>query len=221
MTAEDNARIAAAVTAAEALTDAEIVPVIAASSDAYHDVSLQWSVLAMVAALATVAAIPAPFLTLLQHIHGGWNETPSAGESVTALMALAIAVYLLARLITARPAIRMALTPKRTRARRVRRRAVLLFRASIEARTATRTGTLLYVSRAEHRAELVADAAILAKVAPEAWGDAMAALIEGLRDDRPADAMVAAIERIGMVLAEHFPHSGTDPNELPDRLIEL
>jgi putative membrane protein len=33
--------------------------------------------------------------------------------------------------------------------------------------------------------------------------------------------MAAAIERIGVVLAKHFPRTGTDPNELPDRLIQL
>lgn len=49
----------------------------------------------------------------------------------------------------------------------------------------------------------------------------MAALVDGLRAGRAGDGMVAAIERIGQVLARHFPHTGTDPNELSDRLIEL
>lgn len=221
MAEADSARVAAAVTAAEATTDAEIVPVIAERSDAYHDVALQWSLLGMLASLAVVAAVPGHFAGLLGAIHGGWDETPSAGESIGALLVLQIAVFLLLRLVTAHPAIRMTLTPKATRARRVRRRAVLLFRASIEARTATRTGALLYVSLAERRAELVADSAIVAKVPPEAWGEAMAALVDGLQAGRPADALVAAIERVGAVLSRHFPHSGTDPNELPDRLIQL
>jgi putative membrane protein len=33
--------------------------------------------------------------------------------------------------------------------------------------------------------------------------------------------MVAAIERVGAVLAEHFPRAEDDTNELPDRLIEV
>jgi putative membrane protein len=32
---------------------------------------------------------------------------------------------------------------------------------------------------------------------------------------------VAAIERIGAVLAEHFPRAAEDRNEIPDKLIEL
>ena len=49
----------------------------------------------------------------------------------------------------------------------------------------------------------------------------MAGLLAQIRDGRPGDGMVEAIGAIGRVLAEHFPRTGTDPNELPDRLIEL
>jgi putative membrane protein len=97
----------------------------------------------------------------------------------------------------------------------------MLFRAGTEQRTLSKTGVLLYLSLAEHRAEIVADAAIHSKAPQEAWGEAMAALIEAMRDNRPGDGVAAAVERIGAVLATHFPYSGTDPNELPDRLIEL
>jgi putative membrane protein len=33
--------------------------------------------------------------------------------------------------------------------------------------------------------------------------------------------MIAAVEKVGAVLAEHFPRAADDVNELPDRLIEL
>jgi putative membrane protein len=49
----------------------------------------------------------------------------------------------------------------------------------------------------------------------------MAALIVAIKDGRAGDGLVDAIGAIGAVLAQHFPHTGTDPNELPDRLIEL
>jgi putative membrane protein len=80
---------------------------------------------------------------------------------------------------------------------------------------------LLYLSLAEHRAEIVADEAIHSRVAPEVWGEAMAALLSATRDVRPGEGMVAAVERIGAVLAEHFPRTAGDVNELSDRLIEL
>jgi putative membrane protein len=49
----------------------------------------------------------------------------------------------------------------------------------------------------------------------------MTALIVEVKQGRVADGMVAAIERVGTVLAEHFPRSATDVNEIPDKLIEL
>ena len=89
------------------------------------------------------------------------------------------------------------------------------------ARTHGRTGILIYLSLDEHRAEIVADEAIAAKVAPEVWGDAMAAMLAHLRDGRLADGLVAAVEKVGVVLAAHFPRAEDDRNELPDRLIEV
>ena len=49
----------------------------------------------------------------------------------------------------------------------------------------------------------------------------MAALIAEIREGRPGEGLSAAIGKIGAILAEHFPFTGTDPNEMPDRLIEL
>ena len=218
---EDRARVAAAVTAAEATTDGEIVPIVAGQSDAYHDVALHWVVLAMLFAVALLAALPRHGVSLLDPLTSGWAGEWTGGELLTALLVLLAVVFLLVHYATKPLAVRMRLTPRTTKARRVRRRATLLFRTAIQARTATATGVLLYLSIAERRAEIVADRAILDRVDPGEWGEAMAALVDAVRDGRPGDGMVAAIERIGAVLARHFPHTGTDPNELPDALIEL
>jgi putative membrane protein len=117
--------------------------------------------------------------------------------------------------------LRLALTPAATKQRRVRRRAITIFKAAAERRTAGRTGILIYLSMAEHRAEIVADEAILKVTDEHTWGEAMEALITNVREGRPADGIVAAIERVGAVLAEHFPRSAEDTNEIPDALIEL
>jgi putative membrane protein len=80
---------------------------------------------------------------------------------------------------------------------------------------------LIYLSMAERRAEIVADEAITKVTSPETWGDALAALLLELKEGRYGDGIVAAIERVGVVLSEHFPRSATDSNEIPDKLIEL
>ena len=45
--------------------------------------------------------------------------------------------------------------------------------------------------------------------------------IEEVKQGHIADGMVSAIGQVGAVLAEHFPRSSTDTNEIPDKLIEL
>jgi putative membrane protein len=216
----DHAQVTAAVTAAETGTDGEIVTVVAGRSDAYHDVALHWAVLAMLLVLALLAVWPEAAAALYAAVAGGWS-VPSAHGLFTVALILVTLTFLLFRLLLAYMPLRLALTPPATKTRRVRRRALGLFRAAAEKRTRAATGVLLYLSLAEHRAELIADEAIHSKVAPELWGEAMADLIVEVKAGRPGAGMAKAVERVGAVLAEHFPRSHSDTNELPDRLIEL
>jgi putative membrane protein len=55
----------------------------------------------------------------------------------------------------------------------------------------------------------------------ETWGEAMAALLAEVKAGRPGEGIAAAVALIGAVLAEHFPKSASDTNEIPDKLIEL
>ena len=62
---------------------------------------------------------------------------------------------------------------------------------------------------------------IATKVEPEVWGDAMAAMLTHVREGRVAEGMSAAVEKVGAIIAPHFPRADDDVNELPDRLIEV
>ena len=124
-------------------------------------------------------------------------------------------------LIQAIQPVKFFLIPPPIRTARVHERAVRAFRIGAERRTHGRTGILIYLSMREHRAEIVADEAIATKVDPEVWGDAMDAMLAELKQGRVADGMIAAVTRVGKVLAEHFPRPENDVNELPDRLIEV
>jgi len=220
LTPQDQARIADAIRAAEARTDGEISAIVAHSSDSYDDVVLHYALLIGLLPLAVSAVWPGLLVWGASLLNGGWQE-PSLRFLLTLALAKSVILFLIARFVVGLPAVRIALTPSATKARRVRRRAIMLFRTGTEQRTLTKTGVLLYLSLAEHRAEIVADAAIHACTPQEQWGEAMTVLIAAVRDDRPVDGIAAAIDRIGTVLAAHFPYTGTDPNELPDRLIQL
>lgn len=213
-------KVTDAVTAAEARSDAEIATIVAARSDNYNDVPLIWAALVALLALAVYAAFPEFYIGLLDRASGGWHAW-TMREWMTVLVFATTIKFLATRYIVGWWPLRMALTPARTKTRRVRARAVALFKASTENRTASRTGVLVYLSLDEHRAEIIADSAIVAKVSPDAWGAAMALLIEGCKADCASDGMAAAVGAIGDVLAEHFPRTGTDPDEMPNRMIHL
>lgn len=217
----DHALVSAAVAQAEAHTSGEIVTIVARRSDSYHDVGLSWAAAAMFVALAFAAAFPVHLRAFLSTLLLDWEHELADWKLLMGLLGLLILKFLVVRYLLAIMPLRMLVTPRATKARRVRRRAILLFRTAAEARTTGRTGVLLYLSLDEHRAELVADRAINEKVAPEVWGDAMAALIAAIRDGRPGEGLAEAVRRVGLVLAEHFPRADDDINELPDRLIEL
>ena len=80
---------------------------------------------------------------------------------------------------------------------------------------------MIYLSMREHRAEIIADEPIAVKVAAEVWGEAMADMLTEIKQGHIAEGMAAGIRDVGVVLAEHFPRSEGDVNELPDRLIEV
>ncbi|HEY0111984.1 MAG TPA: hypothetical protein VGB59_02400, partial [Allosphingosinicella sp.] len=189
--------------------------------DAYHDVGLHYAVLAMLLVPSLIAVIPQGCIDWALALVLGWNASLSFRLLMVALLVLMAAVFLIVRYGLAWMPLRMKLTPGSTKSRRVRRRAVELFKAGTDRRTKGRTGVLLYLSLLEHRAEIVADEAIHSKVDADVWGEAMAVLIEELKAGRPGEGVARAVEKIGAVLAEHLPPQPDNPNELPDRLIEL
>lgn len=221
ITADDHARVSAAIAAAERKSDGEIVAVTTEVSDRYHDVALHWSLFVLVATLAIFAAFPGLLHFWFDTLIGGWRPEPTLRELLTLLLVLAVAKFTFVLLALRYMPLRLALTPGATKSRRARRRAIDIFKAAAERRTVGRTGILIYLSMGEHRAEIVADSAITDVTTPETWADAMAALLIEAKAGRYADGVIAAVEQVGEVLAEHFPKSQDNPNEIPDKLIEL
>ena len=221
MTDAGRERLNAAVTAAESATAGEIVTILTDRSDDYGDVALTWSAAAALAAVVALFLAPDFYLGLYERLTGGWihDWTPrtvlATAAVVVALKFGSVWLFLLWR------PLRMLLTPGPVRDARVRARAITCFKVGAERRTHGRTGILIYLSLAEHRAEIVADEAIALKVPDEVWGDAMVAMLAELKQGQLADGLIAAVSQVGAVLAEHFPRAEDDRNELPDRLIEV
>ena len=197
----DNQRIAAAIRAAEAKTSGEIYCVIAHACGGYHLVPIAWAAL-------LAFAVPWPLIHFTR-----WP----AGIIYLVQLAAFIAVALLLSL----PMIRFRIVPKRRLHGRAHVVAMQQFLAQGIHLTEKRTGVLIFASAAERYAEIVADSGINAKVAPDAWAGAVAALVGAIKAGRPGDGFVAAIELCGAELARNFPPGDLNPNELPDRVVEI
>ncbi|HEU4651656.1 MAG TPA: hypothetical protein VFS49_09605 [Croceibacterium sp.] len=217
----DHARVTAAVAEAESHTAGEIVTVVADRSDGYSDVALAWSTIVAFTALVVLALTPDFYLWLVDRVLGNWEHEWTAREIFTLAAVVAIAKFLGMWLLQLWVPLKFWLVLPPIKTRRTLQRAVSLFKVGAERRTHGRTGILIYLSMREHRAHIVADEAIAGKVPPETWGEAMAAMLAHIGEGRCADGMISAVEKVGAVLAEHFPRAEDDTNELPDRLIEL
>ena len=197
----DKARVSAAIRKAEAETAGEIFCVIARHSSDYRLVPLAWA-----AAIALLAPLPLIYLTR-------W--------SAAVIYLAQLGVFLVAAMVLSHPKLRFHIVPRQARHDRAHAEALRQFFAQGLDKTEHRTGVLIFASTGERYAEIVADAGINERVAPEVWDDAVNALVTAIKAGRPADGFVAAIERCGAVLAEHFPPGALRRPELPDKLLEI
>ena len=220
MNEDDHAKVSAAIAAAEGGTDGEVIAIITERSDSYHDVGLHYAVAVLFLVLAFFTAWPGQLEDWWTRLFG-WTAPPDLQQLLLILLGFALLKFLVVLFVMRWMPLRLALTPGATKTRRVRRRAVMLFKAAAERRTVGRTGVMIYLSMGEHRAEIIGDDAITAVTTPESWGDEMLALLTEVKAGRTADGIVAAVALIGVVLHEHFPKDGDDVNEIPDKLIEL
>lgn len=217
----DHQRVSAAVSAAEAASAGEIVTIVTLQSDSYADIALLWSAFAAFLAITALSLAPDFYLGLYDRLTGGWVQQWHPRQVFAVALFVGSLKFAGVWLLLLWQPLRLFLVPRNLRHARVRARAVTCFKVGAERRTTGRTGILIYLSLRERRAEIVADEAIASKVAPEVWGAAMAAMIGPIREGRMADGMIAAVEQVGAVLAEHLPRGTGDQNELPDRLIEV
>ena len=152
MSEADHALVKAAVQKAESQTDAEIVTIVARKSDAYHDVGLHWAILSAFLVAGFVAAFPSYYERIIIWIMGGWEHELPLQTLLLFLLGNMLLKFLAVRYLLAIPTLRMLFTPRSTKARRVRRRALELFRIAAQGRTKRLTGVLIYLSLDEHRA---------------------------------------------------------------------
>ena len=87
-------------------------------------------------------------------------------------------------------------------------------------KTAERNGVLVYIAPRARRFRILGDTAIHEKCGDDFWKEVATAMEAHFRRGELTEGVVAGIERVGEVLARHFPRRERDRNEIPDTLTE-
>ncbi|WP_309627681.1 TPM domain-containing protein [Brevundimonas sp.] len=226
LNSSEHARVASAIAAAEASTSGEIFCVLAGQVSTYRDLSLAWA--AAAALLLPLALIPLGFEPAwFPGLGTGWEAGHLAaldlnlGRALGVYAVLQAAVFLAVYILLRIPVLTRLTTPRGVRRDRTRRAAMHQFLAHGLHVTEHRTGVLIFAAMADRQVEVIADQGIHSRVDQAVWADAVQVLTEGLRDRRAAEGFEQAIALVGGVLAKHFPPRPRNPNEVPDRLVEI
>jgi putative membrane protein len=197
----EKSRVVDAIRAAEARTSGEIFCVIAHSSSDSRMIPIAWAAI-------VALAVPLPLIYLTRWPAG-------------VIYLIQLIAFILTTALLSLPAIRFHIVPERAKREYAHARAMEQFLAHGLHLTERRTGVLIFASMAERYAEIVADAGINAKVGPEVWTNAIAAMIAAIRAGRPGDGFTTAVEQCGAVLEQYFPPGALDRDELPNKVVEI
>jgi uncharacterized membrane protein len=84
--------------------------------------------------------------------------------------------------------------------------------------TRDRNAVLLYFAPKSQKYAIIGDTGIHEKCGQAFWEEVAAEMHRLLKEEKFTDAVVAAVEKVGEVLARHFPVRPDDKNELPNRV---
>lgn len=186
---------------AENETSGEIAVMVVDGSDSYREAEiLGATLLAAFIALVVVVSI--------QHI-AVWSFIP------------AVMIFWFPALYFMRgfPRFKLAFAGKKRLEEAVRDRAVRAFFEKRLYRTRDETGILVFVSILERKVWILGDRGINQRIAPQLWTSFAGELAGKIREGRAFDGLCVIIEKLGCVLAEHFPKRMDDTNELQDEVI--
>jgi uncharacterized membrane protein len=102
-----------------------------------------------------------------------------------------------------------------------RQRAVEVFSQLRVWDTEHNSGVLIYLQLIDHDIEIVADRGIDARVTQAEWDAVCHRMETAFRAGRFELGVLEGIREITALLATHFPPSGSNPDELPDRPMVL
>jgi putative membrane protein len=181
LTADEKARIHAAVADAESRTHVHVAVSVVPASDRYLLYPLVWGA---IAALLTGGALAI-----------GWPRFP-----LREAFAVEAIVFVVLSLAFEWLPLRLALVPRSIRRHRAQALAHREFAARVLGSSERKGGVLLFVSLGERYAEILADRETHMHLGPGAWERILSAYLAAAKRGRVADAIVEAVRSCGAVL---------------------
>jgi len=181
----------------EKATDVELVLIVRGRSGDYRHADYLFGVILSFLGLLFLLFSPFEF-------HHYW-------VAVDVALLFAIGAYLSSR----SNAIRRLLTTTKSRETAARVQAAAMFYEAGIANTNAEMGLLVFLSLFERRLELIADRGVLKGVPALEWNQMMFELHELGRNPDP-ETLQSGLARLGVLLAQHLPATGENPNELAD-----
>ena len=197
----EKTRISAAIKSVEKKTSGEVAVMVVDSSDTYPEAAILGGIL-----LAGLLALLATDLLLNDSL---WHFVPIA--FVLSLPAS----WLLAKT----PALLRLFIAQARLEERLRNRALMAFYEQGLHRTRANTGVLFFLSLFERRVWVLADEGIYQKITQEDLATYATEVAAAVKNGRACEGLCQEIEKVGAVLAEHFPITDDDTNELSDQVI--
>jgi len=201
LTEAERAQISDAIHRAEATTGGEIYVVVANEAAEFRSIPVLW---------AAIIALIVPWpLYLLTNLASG------------IILLLQVVTFVVVATAASHRSIRHRLVPPSIAATAALKAAQAQFMAHGVHLTAERTGILIYVALANRRVEIVADDGINRKVAQSELDHLADNVVVAARSGALAQGLVTAVSNAGKLLSTHFPPTAANPNELPDRVVEI
>jgi len=201
LTKQEQEQVAAAISAVEQETDAEIVTVLTAQADNYAYIPLLW---------AGLIALVVPGIV---NYFSGWLTADT-------LLLGQWGVFIVLSLVFRIPGINRRLIPCSVRYWRASNLARRQFLEQNLHHTAGATGMLIFVSEAERYVEILVDEGISSKIDNSAWDAIIADFTGQVKKGKTLHGFITCIEACGIHLKTQLPATH-QKNELPNHLVIL
>ena len=200
-TEEERAKIKEATRSVESRTIGEVAVMVVDSSDQYHETEVLGGIF-LGSLLALIVTVTFFYSSIWTYI-------------LLSFVFFFPSKYLFQKV----PVLKTAFIGIRRKEHTVMQRALRAFYEKGLYKTKKNTGVLFFLSLLERKVWVLADKGIHEKIDQNTLNNFASIVSRGIRDGRAGDALCEAITMSGELLAQHFPITSGDTNELPDEVM--